>query len=241
MTRLKILLSTLLLTSAVFAQDNSGEIHGKLLDVDTKEPLSYMPVYVKNGNNKIGAQTRDDGKFIIKPLPVGSYTLYSISYDGIEKTIMVDIKVGANSITFLKETYTTPQMLTTFTKTEWVKPLINPEETSLITMDAKTIEESAGKRDIFSMVSSMNSAIKRDQNDNLSFRGGRSNDMLVIMDGVKMRGLPNLPAAAYESINIYLGGLPAKYGDTTGGAVIIESKSYFDYYRQWKAQQEINN
>jgi outer membrane receptor protein involved in Fe transport len=119
--------------------------------------------------------------------------------------------------------------------------LINPEETSLITMDAKTIEESAGKRDIFSMVSSMNSAIKRDQNDNLSFRGGRSNDMLVIMDGVKMRGLPNLPAAAYESINIYLGGLPAKYGDTTGGAVIIESKSYFDYYRQWKAQQEINN
>jgi outer membrane receptor protein involved in Fe transport len=91
------------------------------------------------------------------------------------------------------------------------------------------------------MVSSMNSAIKRDQNDNLSFRGGRSNDMLVIMDGVKMRGLPNLPAAAYESINIYLGGLPAKYGDTTGGAVIIESKSYFDYYRQWKAEQEINN
>jgi hypothetical protein len=47
MTRLKILLSTLLLTSAVFAQDNSGEIHGKLLDVDTKEPLSYMPVLCK--------------------------------------------------------------------------------------------------------------------------------------------------------------------------------------------------
>jgi len=30
MTRFKILLSTLLLTSALFAQDNSGEIHGKL-------------------------------------------------------------------------------------------------------------------------------------------------------------------------------------------------------------------
>lgn len=241
MTRFKILLSTLLLTSAIFAQDNSGEIQGKLLDVDTKEPLSYMPVYVKNGNNKIGAQTNDEGKFIIKPLPVGTYTLYSMSYDGIEKTIMLDIKVGANSITFLKETYTTPQMLTTCTISDWYKPLINPEETSLITMNAKTIGESAVRRDPTKLIANMSSGIKMDDNNNLSFRGARNNDMLVIVDGVKMSHLPNLPASAYESISAYLGGLPAKYGDTMGGAIIIESKSYFDYYRQWKALQNANN
>lgn len=241
MTRLKILLSTLLLTSAIFAQDNSGEIHGKLLDVDTKEPLSYMPVYVKNGNSKIGAQTNENGKFVIKPLPVGTYVLYSMSYDGVEKAIMTNIKVDVNNITFLKGTYTTSQMLTECPVIHYRIPLINPEETSVTTIDAKTISESASKRNPAALISSMNSGIKIDDDNNLYLRGARQNDMLVIMDGVKMRGLPNVPAAAYESISAYLGGLPAKYGDTMGGAIIIESKSYFDYYRQWKAQQEVKN
>ncbi|MFP5471656.1 MAG: carboxypeptidase-like regulatory domain-containing protein [Bacteroidia bacterium] len=240
MTRLKILLSTLLLTSAVFAQDNSGEIHGKLLDVDTKEPLSYMPVYVKNGNNKIGAQTNDEGKFVIKPLPVGTYVLYTMTLDGKEQALRSDIIVKPNSIAFAKDVLASPVYLDTLV----VKPeekIIDPEETSVITMDAKTIGESAAKRNPAALISTMNSGIKIDDDNNLYLRGARQNDMLIIMDGVKMRGLPSLPATAYESISAYLGGLPAKYGDTMGGAIIIESKSYFDYYRQWKAQQEIKN
>jgi hypothetical protein len=35
---------------------------------------------------------------------------------------------------------------------------------------------------------------------------------------------------------VYTGGLPAKYGDILGGAVILETKSYFDLYRQWQAE-----
>ena len=195
----------------------------------------------KNCNNKIGAQTREDGKFVIKPLPVGTYVLYTMTLDGKEQAILQNIIVKTNNITFTKEVFAPSMFLPDFECFTYTIKLINPEETSLIVMDAKMIEESAGKRDIFSMVTSMNSAIKRDQNDNLSLRGGRPTDMLVIVDGVKMRGLPNLPAASYESISAYLGGLPAKYGDTTGGAIVIESKSYFDYYRQWKAQQEAKN
>jgi hypothetical protein len=240
MTRFKILLSTLLLTSAVFAQDNSGEIQGKLLDIDTKEPLSYMPVYVKNGNHKIGAQTNEQGKFVIKPLPVGTYTLYTMTLDGKEQSLRSNIEVKPNTIAFAKDVLASSMYLEDLV----VKPndpLINPEETSLITMDAKTISQSAVRRDPTKLIANMSSGIKMDENNNLSFRGARNNDMLVIVDGVKMSHLPNLPASAYESISAYLGGLPAKYGDTMGGAIIIESKSYFDYYRQWKALQNTNN
>jgi hypothetical protein len=241
MTRFKILLSTLLLTSAVFAQDNSGEIQGKLLDVDTKQPLEYTSVYVKNGNNKIGAQTNEQGKFVIKPLPVGSYSLYKSDYEGKEIILMTEITVKTNNITFLNEVLAYSNEMPVIDVPAWREPLINPEETSLITMNAKTIGESAVRRDPTKLIANMSSGIKMDDNNNLSFRGARNNDMLVIVDGVKMSHLPNLPASAYESISAYLGGLPAKYGDTMGGAIIIESKSYFDYYRQWKALQNANN
>jgi hypothetical protein len=240
MTRFKILLSTLLLTSAVFAQDNSGEIQGKLLDIDTKQPLEYMSVYVKNGNNKIGSQTNEKGRFVIKPLPSGTYTLYQMTLDGEEQILMTGIVVTPNTISFTKDLLASSMFLPDI----FVKPyddLINPEETSLITMNAKTIGESAVRRDPTKLIANMSSGIKMDDNNNLSFRGARKNDMLVIVDGVKMSHLPNLPASAYESISAYLGGLPAKYGDTMGGAIIIESKSYFDYYRQWKALQNANN
>jgi len=31
------------------------------------------------------------------------------------------------------------------------------------------------------------------------------------------------------NMTVYTGGVPAKYGDFTGGVVVIESKSYSDY------------
>jgi hypothetical protein len=36
---------------------------------------------------------------------------------------------------------------------------------------------------------------------------------------------------------VYTGGLPAKYGDTLGGVVVMETKGYFDLYRQWEANE----
>jgi sugar lactone lactonase YvrE len=197
-------------------------------------------VYVKNGNNKIGAQTGEDGRFVIKPLPIGTYTLYTMTLDGKEQALRSDIVVKPNSIAFTKDVLASPIYLDTIVVTPEEK-MIDPEETSVCTFDSETIKQSASKRNPAGLISSMNSGIKIDDDNNLYLRGARQNDMLVIMDGVKMHGLPNIPAAAYESISAYLGGLPAKYGDTMGGAIIIESKSYFDYYRQWKAQQEINN
>jgi hypothetical protein len=44
----------------------------------------------------------------------------------------------------------------------------------------------------------------------------------------------NIPGRAIGSIIAYSGGIPAKYGDFTGGVVVIETKSYFD----WLVEQE---
>ena len=52
-----------------------------------------------------------------------------------------------------------------------------------------------------------------------------------MLDGVKIReNVPNVPSSGISSMSVYTGGLPAKYGDTTGGVVVIETKSYLEHY-----------
>ena len=47
-----------------------------------------------------------------------------------------------------------------------------------------------------------------------------------------MTTLTGVPPDAINSMTVYTGGLPARYGDVTGGVVAIETKSYFDLYQQ---------
>ncbi len=58
------------------------------------------------------------------------------------------------------------------------------------------------------------------------------------IDGVKQDdNLRGVPGSSIGSLTVYVGGVPAKYGDVTGGVVVIETKSYFDLYNQWKNTQ----
>ncbi|MFM2316499.1 MAG: hypothetical protein RLZZ155_831, partial [Bacteroidota bacterium] len=53
--------------------------------------------------------------------------------------------------------------------------------------------------------------------------------------GVKIYGSPlNIPSSGIGNITVYTGGVPAKYGDSTGGYVIIDTKSYRDAAREKK-------
>ena len=60
--------------------------------------------------------------------------------------------------------------------------------------------------------------------------------MCSFVDGVKLGSrFSGVPNEAINSFSVYTGGIPAKYGDVTGGIVAIETKSYFDLYQQRNA------
>ena len=54
---------------------------------------------------------------------------------------------------------------------------------------------------------------------------------------MKADNISSIPGAALRGLEAYTGGIPAKYGDTTGGVVVLETKGYFDLYYAWKARQ----
>ncbi len=83
----------------------------------------------------------------------------------------------------------------------------------------------------------MSSEIKQDENGELMFRGARKGDMIYIVDGVKCSDVFNVPSVSISKMMVFTGGLPAKYGDTMGGAIVVETKGYFELYRSWLAAQ----
>jgi hypothetical protein len=105
-------------------------------------------------------------------------------------------------------------------------------------LTSKDIVHSANKFDIKALATSMSSEIKVDDDGQLMFRGARKGDMIYILDGIKSNEVYSVPSCSINRMMVYTGGLPAKYGDTLGGAIVVETKSYFDLYRAYMSNQE---
>ena len=67
-----------------------------------------------------------------------------------------------------------------------------------------------------------------DGSDELHFQGSRSDATQIQVDGIRLQGPIDLPKTAIQEISVYSGGVPAKYGDCTGGIIVITTKSFFN-------------
>jgi outer membrane receptor protein involved in Fe transport len=105
------------------------------------------------------------------------------------------------------------------------------------TMKAAEIQESAVKFDLKELIGSMSSEIQVSESGDMVIRGSRPGDLLYLIDGIKTSEIGTMPSVAIGSLTVYTGGIPAKYGDTLGGVVAMETQSYFDLYRAWKSKQ----
>jgi Ca-activated chloride channel family protein len=59
----------------------------------------------------------------------------------------------------------------------------------------------------------------------LNVRGARSDANVWFVDGVKMNSAPIVAQSALESVQVITGGVPANYGDATGGIISITTRS----------------
>jgi hypothetical protein len=217
----------MILGAQVFGQ-NTGTVKGKIFDELTKETLPGANVMISGGNSSIGCQTDIDGNYVLKPLPAGKYSI-KITYMGYKTAIIDNILVNPGKITFIDDTYLGSIGITLDSNAvihEFRDPLIRPDPITILRPNE--YKDIAGKRDLSSVITKMNSDIYSDEEGELYFRGARNDNFVYIVDGVKsVDGQAHIPSGAIGSIAIYTGGVPAAYGDFTGGCVVIESKSFF--------------
>ncbi|PLW93653.1 MAG: hypothetical protein C0592_05490 [Marinilabiliales bacterium] len=233
-------LAALLLLSTFVLAQAGGTIKGKLVNKATGEPVPFANVYVEYGDQLIGTTTDVDGNYTIKPVPAGVYTL-TAKMMGWSTTELVGIKVYDETITFAEEMaiaegiYITDVIITG-------DPLLEPGAPDVVKMKSKDVEKLPNKRSINGILKVMTTDVFVDEErDEIYFRGSRSGDAAYYIDGVRVDGsLAECPSMSIGTIMVYTGGVPAKYGDFTGGVVVIETMSYFDWMSQKESERLMN-
>lgn len=213
-----------------------GEIHGKVID-DEGAPLIFVNVIAEQGALRSGAETDDQGRYVLKPLPAGVYTVRT-SFTGLIGVEISQVRVDADLINTMADIVMAPGVMgaVEVKAYRWEEPLIRKDDPARMTITASQIKTNAVRKDPVAMVAKFTPGVTKASNgDGLYFRGARTDAMCYFVDGVKMQALTGVPPDAINSITVYTGGLPAKYGDVTGGVVAIDTKSYFDLYQQRNA------
>ncbi|MFT4603141.1 MAG: hypothetical protein ACI857_003328 [Arenicella sp.] len=235
-TKFKLILAAIFCSGMVNAQVSLGTLKGQIVD-GKNVSIPSAKVFLE-GQGVINRQKADlDGKFSFEALKPGIYNLKAVSM-GKDTTTISAVQIKSDGITNL-------EMIALQENSIMKDPIVIRYQAPLINKDVSKIEiplgdikNSPNLRNPKELFASMNSdIIIPEGTSDMIIRGSRPGDVIYYVDGVKSRDLNGVPGVGIASMMGYTGGVPAKYGDTTGGVVVLETKSYFDLYYAWKAGQ----
>lgn len=227
----------LFVSNAIFCQNAPGEIVGTIINSENAETIFGAQVFVIDQDRKYQAISDEDGRFRITAIPAGEYTM-QIKYHGdtmnnIAVNVPMDGIYQSGTIKF-----NASKMLGVINvKADDGRMKLEYGSLPVRTITAEEIQQSSAKFSVASLATTMSSEIRMADDGQLMFRGARKGDMIYLMDGIKSSEISNVPSCSIARMMVYTGGLPAKYGDTLGGAIVVETLSYFDLYRAWEREE----
>lgn len=213
--------------SSVFAQGNAS-IRGKIVD-EKGIAMPWANVVTSAYGKTIGATTNDDGYFVLKPLPEGKYNI-TISFIGYGNYTLKGIELTNNQTYFTETIKMSMDNMLTGGEVVAQRP-IDPDQTiTKMTVNAEFLQTIPRSGGINGILRSISSDIQISSDNKIILRGSRPGNTTTIIDNVKSLGEASVPSLAIASISVYSGGVPVRYGDFTGGVVLIQTKGFFDYY-----------
>lgn len=227
---IKILLISVLMSSTyLFSQSGLGTVKGLVKDEANGQTLPLSKVLlIQNGNIKGGANTDFDGKFQINGVQPGTYDVEVRNADGYQPSVITGVNVSPDKITFLDNL--------TLSKPKDVKEL---DEVKVIAYRIPLIDKDGGAsgatvtredisrlpvRSAAGVASTVGGVNTNEGSGDISVRGSRSDGTYYYIDGIKVRGSASLPKSALEEVSVITGGVPANYGDVTGGIISITTR-----------------
>ena len=225
----------ILLLSGTWVIAQNGKIKGKVLDRETGEgvPFATIKVY-KDGLLKSGTETDMEGQYLISSLVAASYDLevegFGYVTQRLEGVIVNDGKIQFADFKLKVGDGQTGEMLDQVEVIFYEVPLIDKDGgASGGTVTREDIAKMPGRS--AASIAATVGGVGTDANGSItSVRGARNNSTYYYIDGIKVRGSAGLPKAAIQEVQVITGGLPANYGDATGGVISITTRGPSSFY-----------
>lgn len=233
-------LAGLALTAGVSRAQTTGTIAGRVTNLKTGRPMSFANVLVTG--TTLGANTKDDGSFLIRAVPPGEQDLL-VSYMGFDPehrkvlvlagdTVQVEVKLKETVVREEKEVVVVAE-----------RPLVDVKRASTTrSFNADELKSMTLQPSLESVVEQQPGVTK--DNDKIHIRGGRSEETLFIIDGVQTRDLisgdskgTNVSARSMAEVNIITGGFDAKYGQALSGVVDAKTKEGGEHFAGYLGYQ----
>jgi hypothetical protein len=212
-----------------------GTIKGRVSDIETKSPIVGATVRILN--SETGAYADTDGNFVIKKVPVGTYSL-QFSSVGFEPTIKNDIIVRSDRITFVDAEIAMSEIRFKSVKVAAGSfHRIQEQPTSATNFNGEEIRRSPGSAgDVSRIVSILPSVAKvNDMMNSLAVRGGSPTENAFYVDNIEIPNINHYPIQGtsggpigllnvdfIDNVNFSAGGFSAAYGDRLSSVMEID-------------------
>jgi outer membrane receptor protein involved in Fe transport len=211
-----ILLSAFLLFHALAGAGTTGKVAGKVVDAQTKEPL--LGVNVLLVGTTLGASTDIDGEYFVLNIPPGSYSLKAsavgytpMTVNGVsvtvDQTTRIQFQLQSQSVE-LSDVVVTAQ-----------RPIVQKDLTSTVATVSSDQISALPLEDVSSIVNLQAGVVEG------HFRGGRSNEVKYLIDGVAVNDVfsgnfsMEAEVNSVQEIQVLSGTFNAEYGEALSGVV----------------------
>ncbi len=194
----------------------TGELKGYIENTTGTELTEFFSIQVvQNGKPIVATQADTSGNYWIKGIPTGTYTVI-FSKVGFQTQTHSEVSISTDQIYFLNpkvvEGNDLPPVVFSGKPFELGPPGHEPIPRIEFTKYPLL--------NLLGIINSLPFVYSRD--GKFGNFGGARQDPTIYINGVKIRnGLAIIPRNGAEAIDVYMGGIPAKYGDAVGGVIEV--------------------
>ncbi len=211
------------LSAASFAQGISGRVFD-----EKKEPMinAVVQVFSSGGVSVGGSVTDYDGQYLIKPLEPGYYDVM-VRYSGYDSIRVTRVVVPNDAVTTLNFNMKKPEgkALPGIVFTGYKTPLVNIDNPGSHVMTSETIN-TVPTNDIADVVALSPGLYQSQRGSDVNIGGARTSGTTYMIDGVMVQGTAgiNMSQSSVDQLEVITSGIPANYGDVSGGIVNITTR-----------------
>lgn len=215
----------------VAAHAARGTITGTVSDAANGDPLEQANVLVVESDG-LGATTNERGEFTISFVPPGSYTVRVIYLGYEERTLPVTVNPDEEVDLDFTLNATIVELDLGVVEVSGRRTQIDLKETQVKTSVTGDDIASLPVDELTDAIALKAGVVAR--GDELYFRGGRSGEVSIMVDGMAVKnplsgGSVELGSFAVEDAEVILGGMDAKYGNAQSGVINYSTKEGGDH------------